>query len=150
MEIITKDQEELVSLQILKGKNAPTGSAVADLGDNVKITADESANALLITGSRSAYDAINAIVRKLDRRKAQVYVEADILDVDISDSLSFGTSILTGSASGGSVQTYGWQGARMVPVVASQTSTTTDTQLSTLQQDLYLKTSRLVFWQEQK
>ena len=116
----------------LKGKNAPTGSAVADLGDNVKITADESANALLITGSRSAYDAINAIVRKLDIRKAQVFVETDILDVDISDSLSFGTSILTGSASGGSVQTYGWQGARMVPVVASQTSTTTDTQLSTL------------------
>ena len=116
----------------LKGKNSAPASAVADLGDNVKITADESANALLITGSRSAYDAINAIVRKLDRRKAQVYVEADILDVDISDSLSFGTSILMGSTSGGSVQTYGWQGARMVPVVASQTSTTTDTQLSTL------------------
>ena len=36
-----------------------------------------------------------------------------------------------GSADGGTVQTYGWQGSRMVPVVASQTSTTTDTTLST-------------------
>ena len=103
-----------------KGKSSSTAAAVADLGDNVKITADESSNALLITGSRSAYDAINAIVRKLDRRKAQVFVEADILDVDITDALSFGTSILMGSADGGTVQTYGWQGSRMVPVVASQ------------------------------
>ena len=116
----------------IKGKSTgSTAAAVADLGDNVKITADESSNALLITGSRSAYDAINAIVRKLDRRKAQVFVEADILDVDITDALSFGTSILMGAADGGTIQTYGWQGSRMVPVVASQTSTTTDTTLST-------------------
>lgn len=102
-----------------------TAAPVADLGDNVKITADESANALLITGSRSAYEAINSIVRKLDRRRAQVYVEADILDVKLTNTLSFGTSIIFGSKNGNAVQSYGWQGGNMAPIVAAGTGDNT-------------------------
>ncbi|WP_159455116.1 type II secretion system secretin GspD [Pseudobacteriovorax antillogorgiicola] len=101
-------------------KNEDNSSApVADLGDNVKITADESSNSLLITGSRAAYETINSIVRKLDRRRAQVYVEADILDVNLSNNLNFGTSILFGKASDGTVQSYGWQGKNMAPIIAA-------------------------------
>ena len=96
-----------------------TSAPVADLGDNVKITADESSNSLLITGSRSAYEAINSIVRKLDRRRAQVYVEADILDVNLTNNLNFGTSIIMGEDSGGTVRSYGWQGKNMAPIVAA-------------------------------
>ncbi|HET9238579.1 MAG TPA: type II secretion system secretin GspD [Oligoflexus sp.] len=104
--------------------NTPSGPApVAELGDNVKITADESSNSLLITGSRAAYDAINSIVRKLDRRRPQVYVEADILDVNLSDDFSFGTSILLGSKSGKSIQSYGWQGQGVTPIVAASSIT---------------------------
>ena len=40
------------------------------LGEGVKISADESSNSLLITGSRSAYDAVNSIVRKMDVKKS--------------------------------------------------------------------------------
>jgi general secretion pathway protein D len=104
---------------------ADTPSPVADLGDNVKITADESSNSLLITGSRAAYDAINSIVRKLDRRRPQVYVEADILDVTLSDDFSFGTSLLLGSKSGKSIQSYGWQGQGVTPLVAASSITNT-------------------------
>lgn len=92
---------------------------VADLGDNVKITADESSNALLITGSKSAYEAINNIIRKLDRRRAQVYVEADILDVILNNDLSFETSMILGSKEGDAVQSYGWQGQGIAPVIAA-------------------------------
>lgn len=99
-------------------KNTNTPPPVADLGDNVKITADESSNALLITGSRSAYEAINNIIRKLDRRRAQVYVEADILDVNLSNEINFGTSIIAGSGNGNSIQTYGWQGEGIAPLTA--------------------------------
>ena len=95
---------------------------VADLGDNVKITADESSNALLITGSRSAYEAINNIIRKLDRRRAQVYVEADILDVNLTNDLKFGTSIIAGSGNGNSIQTFGWQGDGIAPLTAAGTA----------------------------
>ena len=99
---------------------------VADLGDNVKITADESSNALLITGSRSAYEAINGIIRKLDQRRAQVYVETDILDVKLDNSLRFGTSIFAGSDQGGTKQTYGWQGDKLAPIAVAASSTETD------------------------
>lgn len=86
---------------------------VANLGGNVKITADENSNSLLITGSRSAYEALNTLIRKLDRRRAQVYIETDILDINLEDGFEFGSSILTGlgreDGSGTNVS-IGWQG----------------------------------------
>ena len=82
---------------------------------------DESSNALLITGSRSAYNAINSIIRKLDRRRSQVYVEADILDVNLTNGFNFGTSIIMGSGSSedSTLTSYGWQGQTIAPVVAA-------------------------------
>ena len=108
-----------------KKKKSSGGSSpsVADLGDNVKITADESSNALLITGSRSAYEAINNLVRKLDQRRAQVYVEVDIIDVKMGNGFTFQTSIFAGSGreDGGTKFSYGWQGNRGVgSLIAAQ------------------------------
>jgi general secretion pathway protein D len=104
---------------------------VAVLNDNVKITADESSNALLITGSRAAYEAINGLIRKLDRRRAQVYVEADILDVNLTNSFNFGTSMVMGSANGNALQSYGWKGEGIAPIIAAgseDANTITDSQ----------------------
>jgi len=114
-----------------KRDNSP--SAVADLGSGVKITADDSSNSLLITGSRSAYDAINGIIRKLDTRKSQVFVEADILDLGMNNNFKFGTSIFMGAgrADGtGNKQIYGWEAGGMAPLIlasgaASGTGTST-------------------------
>lgn len=97
-------------------------AAVAELDNNMKITADESSNSLLITGSRSAYEAINGIIRKLDRRRPQVYVESDILDVNLGNDFSFGTSLMLGSKNGSSVQAYGWQGTQAAPLVLGQSA----------------------------
>lgn len=97
-------------------------AAVATLDNNVKITADESSNSLLITGSRSAYEAINGIIRKLDRRRPQVYVEADILDVNLDSGFQFGTSLMLGSEQGSTVQAYGWQGEQAAPLVLGQSA----------------------------
>ena len=94
------------------GRSSSGGATVADLGDGVKITADEASNSLIITGSKAAYEALNSIIRKLDVRRSQVFVEADILDINSTDKLSFGWSLLAGSGSEkGSKQIYGWQGA---------------------------------------
>ena len=98
-------------------------AAVADLGDNVKITADDSSNSLLITGSRAAYEAVNGIIRKLDRRRPQVYVEADILDVNLANGFNFGTSLMLGNKSGETVQAYGWQGAKAAPIIVGSSKT---------------------------
>ncbi len=95
-------------------RTAPT-TQVANLGEGVKITADESSNSLLITGSRSDYQSVNAIIRKLDVRKSQVYIETDILDVDLTGDFSFGLSTLVGDTGGGGLYDalpISWQGSQ--------------------------------------
>ena len=96
------------------------GSSVAELDDNVKITADESSNSLLITGSRAAYRALNTIIRKLDIRRSQVFVEADILDINVGNGFQAGTSIFAGagSAEGTKVVTT-WQAAGLAPLLVA-------------------------------
>ena len=55
----------------------------------------------------------------MDRRRAQVYVEADILDVNLDNSINFGSSLILVSQSNGTVQTYGWQGNEVAPIIAA-------------------------------
>jgi len=102
------------------GERPKDGSpSIADLGDGVKVTADESSNSLLITGSRVAYDALNSIIRKLDIRRSQVYVEADILDLTEGNGLTVGTSIFAGAAGAGAKQVIGWQAGSMAPLIVA-------------------------------
>jgi general secretion pathway protein D len=93
----------------------------------VKITADESSNALLITGSRAAYDALNSIIRKLDIRRSQVFVEAEILDINVSNGFKFGSSVFGGAGSEDGTKTaVTWEGKQIAPLIVSQASGTTD------------------------
>lgn len=96
-------------------------AAVAQLDEGTKITADEQSNSLLITGSRAAYNAINSIIRKLDIRRSQVFVEADILDINVDNRFKFGTSIFGGrGGQGNSNIITTWEAGKMAPLVASQ------------------------------
>lgn len=90
--------------------------SVADLGDGVKISADESSNSLLITGSRAAYEAVNSIVRKMDIKKSQVFIETDILDIGINNNFSFGTSIFAGLPTNYKNVT-GWEAGTVGPLI---------------------------------
>ncbi len=92
---------------------ASTEASVADLGNDVKITADEATNSLLITGSKQGYNSLNTIVRKLDIRRPQVYIEADIMDLSEDGKFEAGTSVFAGVAKSdgtGSKTIIGWQG----------------------------------------
>jgi len=109
------------------GKSSANGAGdgvidVAEFDDNLKITADESSNALLITGSRAAYDAINTIIRKLDVRRSQVFVESDILDINVGGNFEFGTSIFAGAkkSKDGTQLAYTWEAKNLAPLVGSQ------------------------------
>ncbi|MFK7823055.1 MAG: type II secretion system secretin GspD [Oligoflexales bacterium] len=102
---------------------APGTTSVADLGDGVKITADEASNSLLITGNRSAYDALNSIIRKLDVRRSQVFIEADILDINERNDFNFGTSIFGGFGGAndeGTKAVTAWEAGGMAPLIVSQ------------------------------
>jgi len=103
------------------GKNTSEAAAVAELDDNVKITADEQSNSLLITGSRVAYNAVNSIIRKLDIRRSQVFAEADILDINVDNRFKFGTAIFGGRSGpkNSSIITT-WEAKPLSPLLASQ------------------------------
>lgn len=103
-----------------KLKRSAPANSVAKLADGVKITADESSNSLLITGARSDYDSLNSIIRKLDTRRSQVFVEAEILDLTRNDGFNFGTSIFAGVEGGGTKQLFGWEAAGISPVLSAQ------------------------------
>jgi general secretion pathway protein D len=107
------------------GAPGASGGAIAELDDNVKITADESSNSLLITGSRSSFQSVNSILRKLDVRRSQVFVEADILDLSTSNGFNFATSIFGGAKAGQNPIVTTWQGKSMATVIASQTTAAT-------------------------
>ena len=106
------------------GMANPGTASIADLGEGVKITADEASNSLLITGNRSAYEALNTIVRKLDVRRSQVFVEADILDIIEANAFNFKTSIFAGYGNKdgtGTKSIAGWEGSSLAPLIVSQT-----------------------------
>ncbi len=63
------------------------------LGDgDVRITAVQETNSLLIQASPSQYDAILSAIKRLDEEPLQVLVEAQVLIVDLSDSLEYGVN----------------------------------------------------------
>jgi general secretion pathway protein D len=104
---------------LAKGNDSSVAT-LANIGEGVKITADESSNSLLITGNRNAYDALNTIIRKLDVRRSQVFVEADILDLTSGNDFRFKTSIFGGFAGPfgkGSAGLTGWQAAAAEPLI---------------------------------
>ncbi len=96
--------------------------SVASLGNDVKITAEESSNSLLITGSRTAYDSLNTLIRKLDTRQPQVYIKAEIFDLTDDNSLKLGTSIFAGFGGEGTLAKGigGWEAGGMAPLVMAQ------------------------------
>ena len=105
----------------IPGSPVESSAAVAQMGDDVRITADESLNALLITGSRASYEGINSLVRKLDIRRSQVFVEAEIMDINVDGGFSFGTSIFGGfGKENGSKTAVTWQAGQIGGLIASQ------------------------------
>lgn len=68
---------------------APTEADVANLGE-VKITADKATNALVIQSSPRDFEVLKGIIRKLDIRRRQVFIEAAILEAKVLKGSAFG------------------------------------------------------------
>jgi len=76
--------------------NPQTTPSPADLS-NVKIASDKATNSLIIQGSKGAYAEINSLIEALDKRRNQIYLEADILDLQVTNALDWEPSALGGS-----------------------------------------------------
>ncbi|MGC4113955.1 MAG: type II secretion system secretin GspD [Myxococcales bacterium] len=94
--------------------NPPPGAAkgpttVADLfSGEVKITADKGTNSLVVIANKSDYRNLVSVVEKLDIARRQVFIEAVIMEVNLSNDLNYGVS---------------WHGGKdMPPNIDGQTS----------------------------
>ncbi|MBP2690135.1 MAG: ral secretion pathway protein, partial [Deltaproteobacteria bacterium] len=69
-----------------------TGGAVvaAELEGGVKVTADKATNALIIVASANDYETLVGVIKKLDIRRRQVFVEATIMEIDVGKALDVG------------------------------------------------------------
>jgi len=60
-------------------------------GGEISITADNATNSLIIVASPADYRSLLNVIKQLDRRRMQVYVEAMILEASINDLQEIGT-----------------------------------------------------------
>ena len=69
-----------------------TGGAVisAELEGGIKVTADKATNALIIVASANDYETLVGVIKKLDIRRRQVFVEAVVMEIDLDKTLDVG------------------------------------------------------------
>ncbi len=76
------------------GQNSPPGLSptnnAAAVFQNVRITADESNNSLVIYSNQEDYHTIERALLEIDRVQVQVAIDATIAEVDLTDQLQFG------------------------------------------------------------
>ncbi|HEX7519585.1 MAG TPA: type II secretion system secretin GspD [Candidatus Deferrimicrobium sp.] len=77
------------------GRTAPppaTGGSVvsAELEGGVKVTPDKATNSLIIVASSNDYETLLGVIKKLDIRRRQVYVEAVIFEITLNKERDVG------------------------------------------------------------
>jgi general secretion pathway protein D len=102
---------------------ASFGSAVG----GAYIYADTSSNSIVINASDALYNSLRATIEKLDRRPAQVYVEALIAEVSADRASEFGMQF--NSAIGGKTSVFGGTnfssgGSNLLSVASGTTAST--------------------------
>ena len=88
------------------GSRFSRGAGASSLfNEVVKITADKSNNALVVTASPTDYLTIKTVIKKLDVARDQVYVEGMIMETQINKDKGFGIRI-GGAYGSGNAQRY--------------------------------------------
>jgi general secretion pathway protein D len=77
------------------------GTAGGMFDGEVRVTPDKSTNSLLVTSSGRDYATLRLVVDKLDRPRRQVFIEAVIMDLAVSDNLDLGVAFHGGNSFGG-------------------------------------------------
>jgi len=72
----------------------------------VQVFADKATNAIVVSATKSAYSRIQSVIRDLDTRRKQVFVEAVILEVQVDRLRQIGTDPLQviGAGKSGAIQ----------------------------------------------
>jgi len=76
------------------GGGAPSGGGTPNVDASVTIWADVATNALILTAPPKIMKSLMAVIDKLDIRRAQVQVEAIIVEIDVNKSSNIGVQWL--------------------------------------------------------
>jgi len=93
------------------------GAAQGTFEGELRVTADKSTNSLIITSSNRDYATMRLVVDKLDHSRRQVFIEAVIMDLSVSDSTQLGVSFHGGGTLGAQQDTLllgGFQAGKSV------------------------------------
>ncbi len=85
----------------------------------VQIFADKATNSIIVSSTKSAYTKLQSVIRDLDTRRKQVFVEAVILEVQVSRLRQIGTDPLQALAAGSSGSVRGIAGFNNTPEALS-------------------------------
>lgn len=99
--------DALPVVQSLSSSIQKQGLNALDSSTEVNIQASEATNALVVTGPPNVIDAVEYIIDKLDIRRAQVLVEAVIVEVSETDGRELGIEWRTTDSSKGDEGWYG-------------------------------------------
>ncbi len=95
---------ETLNKIIVGAKKSPSGkqeTAVGKIFGEVKITADKPTNALIVNATAEDYEGVQGLIKQLDIKRKQVFVEALILELSMDALMDLGTS-LQGAVDAGS------------------------------------------------
>jgi len=110
----------------------PTSAGGANVDSSVTIWADIPTNALIITAPPKIMKSLMAVIDKLDIRRAQVEVEAIIVEVDVNNSSNLGVQWVTeGNNSAAGVINLPGSGTSIVDLAAAALGVAQGTTTST-------------------
>ncbi|HKB58695.1 MAG TPA: type II secretion system secretin GspD [Gallionellaceae bacterium] len=120
------------------GATASAGASTTAAGsDEATIQADPASNSLIIVAPEAVYNNLRNVVDMLDVRRAQVFVEALIAEVNASKLAQFGIQWQSlSNASGASTQTRAFGGTNFVTRGAGGNILDASTNLGTVSQGL--------------
>ena len=72
------------------GQGKGGGEPLGVLESQVRVSAEETTNAILVTASEHDFAAVKQVIAKLDRPRRQVYIEAVIMDVEVDRDTAVG------------------------------------------------------------
>jgi general secretion pathway protein D len=84
------NNEVVVTNKAATATPAARRSASRSTTSDLKIVADETNNAILILAKKSEYDSIKKVMKELDTLPLQVLIEVSIVEVTLTDELSYG------------------------------------------------------------
>jgi len=92
--VLTRVMQNMARLDTVDGKKPASGR------NSSTIEADEGTNALIITADADEMAALEAVIHRLDIRRAQVLVEAIIVEIEVRDGQDLGLQWLFANDSG--------------------------------------------------